>query len=438
MELELKLRVILSAFIALVAAATLPEDATATTATTTTTTAGRSRRGGTGRNNPKNAKKKKNILLLLTDDQDVALGSFDHMPHVMRHVREGGVCFEGGGFVHTPVCCPSRSSILTGRYLHAGRGGMAINNSLAGNCYGPEWRSTMEAHHTFAVHAKDRQAGGRSGTGYTTAFCGKYLNQYRADDDTDDTDFPAPKTKTSSSIPPGWDYWYGLEGNSRYYNTTIVEGRPGPNATTTVVRHVHGNRYPDDYLPLLLRNYTLNLLRTTLREPWIMVVAWPTPHAPFTPEPWADGIHRDHHAPRDAPNYNATESSQRQKHWIMRQLQPLTVETENVIDDYYRMRLDALVTVDMHVRALVETLSTTSSSGRTPDSKDMVEEDGTPSSTLLDRTVIMYTSDNGFQFGQHRLAIDKVTTNNVDACVCFCFVLSSGIFGLLCFVLARV
>lgn len=313
-----------------------------------------------------------NILLLVTDDQDIALGSFDHMPYVSQYLREQGSCFEGGGFVHTPVCCPSRSSILTGRYLHHGLG-MAINNSIAGNCYGPVWKSAMEAHHTFAVHAQ--------ASGYTTAFCGKYLNQYHADGQDENA--------TEASIPAGWDYWLGLEGNSRYYNTTLVEGKPARNANgsrTDVTFRRHGDNYPQDYLPLILQNYSLNLLRT-LPEPWIMVVAWPTPHAPFTPEPWADGLHHTNHAPNDTPDYNASFSSQQQKHWLIRQLDPLSDQTAASIDQYYRMRLDALVTIDHHVHALMETLTSTQQ---------------------LYHTLAIYTSDNGFQFGQHRLAIDKV------------------------------
>ena len=34
----------------------------------------------------------------------------------------------------------------------------------------------------------------------------------------------------------------------------------------------------------------------------------------------------------------------------------------------------------------------------------------TKAKLAIDRTVIIYTSDNGFQFGQHRLSIDKVST----------------------------
>lgn len=88
-----------------------------------------------------------NILLLLTDDQDVVLGSFDHMPNVKTLLQEKGITFDNA-FVHTPICCPSRSQILTGRYSHHG---VARNNSLAGNCYGKEWIENVESDYTYGM-----------------------------------------------------------------------------------------------------------------------------------------------------------------------------------------------------------------------------------------------------------------------------------------------
>ena len=70
-----------------------------------------------------------NILLLLTDDQDVLIGGTEHMPLLNKHLIQPGVTFKNA-FVHTPICCPSRSSILTGLYLHNGG---AYNNSVSGN-----------------------------------------------------------------------------------------------------------------------------------------------------------------------------------------------------------------------------------------------------------------------------------------------------------------
>jgi N-acetylglucosamine-6-sulfatase len=104
-----------------------------------------------------------NILILLTDDQDIVSGY--EMPLLRKHMEEQGTTF-ANAFVHTPICCPSRSSILSGRYLH---NGAALNNSQSGNCYGDEWRKNVEPR-SLAVHAQK--------AGYTTMYAGKYLNRY--------------------------------------------------------------------------------------------------------------------------------------------------------------------------------------------------------------------------------------------------------------------
>lgn len=61
-----------------------------------------------------------NIVFLLTDDQDLLLGGASAAPlptHYPR-LKSRGATFTNW-FVHTPVCCPSRSEILTGKYFHS-------------------------------------------------------------------------------------------------------------------------------------------------------------------------------------------------------------------------------------------------------------------------------------------------------------------------------
>ena len=58
-----------------------------------------------------------NFFFLLTDDQDTLLGGAAHMPAVRELLVAGGANFTNA-FVHTPICCPSRSELLTGKYFH--------------------------------------------------------------------------------------------------------------------------------------------------------------------------------------------------------------------------------------------------------------------------------------------------------------------------------
>ena len=119
-----------------------------------------------------------NIFMLLTDDQDVTLGGLDGhahgipykpgpnpMPQLKKYLTEQGTTFSNA-FVHTPICCPSRSSYMTGRYLHNSG---TFENDIGHGCSNQTWADGPETR-SFAAHAK--------AAGYHTSYSGKYLNQY--------------------------------------------------------------------------------------------------------------------------------------------------------------------------------------------------------------------------------------------------------------------
>ena len=110
---------------------------------------------------------KSNIVMFLTDDQDYVLDALEPMVKTREWFSEGQ--FFENAFVSTPVCCPSRASLLTGRYQHNTH---VFNNSEAGNCYGPEWTAAngLEATKTFGSIIQQE-------ANYNTFYAGKYLNR---------------------------------------------------------------------------------------------------------------------------------------------------------------------------------------------------------------------------------------------------------------------
>lgn len=66
-----------------------------------------------------------NIVWILTDDQDQllggsfppTLGNATPMPKTKALMQDGGTHAENW-YIHTPICSPSRSELLTGRYFH--------------------------------------------------------------------------------------------------------------------------------------------------------------------------------------------------------------------------------------------------------------------------------------------------------------------------------
>ncbi len=308
-----------------------------------------------------------NILLLLTDDQDVILGGTSNQPLLLKHLADQGTTFKNY-FVHTPVCCSSRSSILTGRYIHNGG---AVTNFVSGNCDGPDWIANNEKR-TFAVYAKQ--------AGYRTSYAGKYLNTYGI-----------VQQGGSVSVPPGWDKWLGavtdkLAYGSHYYNYSTILSDDGKSTTTTF----HADNYAKDYLPDLAANRTLDAIRNFTDpasggKPFLIVNAWTAPHGPFHAAPWAADLFPNITAPR-TPNYNASSVYQQQKHWLLRQLSPIDANLAAQIDLAHRRRQQTLQSVDRHIDQFVK----------------LLEERG-----VLNNTVIIYTSDNGYQLGQHRIILEK-------------------------------
>ncbi|KAM8743452.1 glucosamine (N-acetyl)-6-sulfatase (Sanfilippo disease IIID), b [Acanthopagrus schlegelii] len=295
--------------------------------------------------------KPSNIILILADDQDVQLGGMTPMKKTKMLIGDEGATFVNA-FTVTPLCCPSRSSILTGRYPHNHE---VRNNSVSGNCSSIQWQKGPETE-AFPVYLSKLK--------YQTFFAGKYLNQYGKKDG-----------ENASHVPTGWDHWHALVGNSQYYNYTLsVDGK----------EEVHGDSYEKDYFTDLITNRSLNFLENrSPQHPFFLMLSPPAPHSPWTAAPQYQKEFANVKAPRDG----SFDKPGKDKHWLLRQpVNPMPSSSLDYLDNAYRKRWQTLLSVDDMVEMLVKKL-------------ESIKE--------LNNTYIFYTSDNGYHTGQFSLPIDK-------------------------------
>ncbi|CAH1990327.1 unnamed protein product [Acanthoscelides obtectus] len=301
---------------------------------------------------------KPNFVFFLTDDQDVLLNGM--VPLTRTHFLLGlrGKTFTNA-YVNTPICCPSRSTILTGKYAHNTG---VVNNSIAGNCSSRYWQRHQEKH-SLAANLKENE--------YVTFYAGKYLNAYGHKD--------AGGTK---HVPKGYDWWIGLKGNSRYYNYTLS---------------LNGSAkfFKDDYLTDVLTKYGKDFLKMRPRgNPFFMMLAPPACHAPFTPAKRHEHTFNGTKVVRN-PAFNYTSSG---KHWLVRMQPQQLPQNVSILDDIQRHRLQSLLAVDEMVKTIVEEVE---------------------SAGEINNTYFIFTSDHGFHIGQFSLPWDKRQPYETDIRVPF-------------------
>jgi len=177
-----------------------------------------------------------NIILFITDDQTVGTVSHDTMPNTWRWMWQGGRTYPNFS-ISDPLCCPSRMTIMAGRYAHNTG---VIDNLSSRISFHPDMRGTVQC------YLKD--------AGYDTAFFGKYLNGWNYS--------RKPPCVGDYAITPGEQH-YGLDFRT---NDGIV--RP--------------SGWDDTYVT----SQALDFLRTKAGAgPWFMTVSFMAPHSPYTPLP---------------------------------------------------------------------------------------------------------------------------------------------------------
>ncbi|MGZ6316701.1 MAG: sulfatase-like hydrolase/transferase [Anaerolineales bacterium] len=283
-----------------------------------------------------------NIILILTDDQPPQ--SVQYMPNVQKELAGKGISFMNA-FVTTPLCCPSRASILTGLYAH--NHGVETDRSPQGGA------TVFKDASTIAVWLKAR--------GYRTALMGKYLNNY---------DSISP----SGYVPPGWDEWdafmaQGKNDGGYYYGYTMSENGK-------VVQYgTDAAAYSSD----VLTAKALKFIQDSGNHPFFLMLNYYNPHQTYiAADRYKDMFKTDSEFKRYRPPNFLQSDLTGKPDW----LKTLEKPEAAYLDHVYERILRSIMAVDDGTGKIVNTL-------------DRLSE--------RDRTAVFYMTDNGESLGDNNV-----------------------------------
>ncbi len=305
---------------------------------------------------------KPNIVVVMTDDQTVE--NMRAMPQVRSLIGDAGMTFDNNVVTYA-ICCPSRATFLTGQYTH--------NHGVRSNAAPEGGYTKLDHNNTLPLWLQQ--------AGYVTGNIGKYLNGYGKVD--------------STEVPPGWTEWYGAIGNSadKYFNYYMSENG----------RVVFYAKSPEEYKSDVFTNMALDFIRR--RAPGAAAggapfFLWISYHAPHWGNPVEPGDPTSIQTPVPAPRHKGrfaglllppspafNEANMSDKPASMRSRPLLTTTVKNALQEAYRQRLESLLSVDEGVASIMAAL-----------------QDG----GVLDNTMVIFTSDNGFFQGEHRIEFGKI------------------------------
>ncbi len=279
-----------------------------------------------------------NVVVILSDDQRYDL--MPYLPLTTALLQAERVDF-AQAFATTPLCCPTRASLLTGLYSH--NTGVLQNYLPNGGAIKFDPSSTIA---TWLLNA-----------GYRTGLYGKYLNAYHL---------------ISPAVPPGWSEFHAFVGHDddEYYSYTL-------NHNGTLTSYGTG---PQDYsTDELSREAAQFITSTPATRPLFLYFTPYAPHAPATPAPGDIGTFAGF--PKWRPrSYNEADVSDKPA-WI--RAQPLLTAAEMAAEDaFHERQLESMQALDRSVSNLVAAL----------------KQSGRWNSTLL-----VFAGDNGLVWGEHRL-----------------------------------
>ena len=246
------------------------------------------------------------------------------------------------------LCGPSRLALLRGQYGH--NTGATSNRRLYAHVHGQGLEQS-----TIATWLHD--------SGYATALFGKYINGYGRRIAGVGRDY----------VPPGWTEWYG--------------GAPGGafsfwlNENGTVVHFDADGPHAND----VLGDLAVSFIHRHAEGPMFLYVAPGSPHGRAWPAHRHDGAFGDAEPPEGPSTYEADVSDK--PAWIRNLHQSPTGNGARRLQQY-RNRLRSMLSVEDLIASVMEALRADSQ---------------------LENTYFIFTSDNGFHYGEHRIKAAKAT-----------------------------
>lgn len=306
---------------------------------------------------------KPNIILIQLDDSTYSdlhakLPNGEYvLKNVHRYLIRSGTSLENY-HASLSLCCPARATLLTGQYAHNHT--VLSNDSPTGGF--------LKLNHANTLPIWLQQAG------YYTSHTGKYMNGYNGGTSTNGISAPRP---------PGWDDWYttvriGGYPQGSYYNYQIHDNNT----------FLFFGNAPTDYLTDVLANHAVDVIaqRASGNQPYYLQVDFFAPHgepANAIPAARHSGMMSGMMAPR-TPSFNESDVSDKPLDVKNRPL--LTNIDIAAIDLRFQKRAESLLAVDEAVARIIRALKNTGQ---------------------YDNTIIIFTSDNGWMQGEHRLPLGK-------------------------------
>lgn len=303
-------------------------------------------------------KNQPNIIIILTDDMDSKL--MPYMPKTNQLIGEQGATFTNY-FITTPLCCPSRASMLRGQYGH--------NTDILENNPGfARFFKLKEEEDALPVWLNN--------AGYQTALIGKYLNNY-------------PTNAGKNYVPPGWSDWQAFQyGDNFYYNYTM-------NENGELIEYQNAE---SDYSTDVIKEKSLRFIDSSLinDSAFFLLASVYAPHGPSIPAARHSALFNDLEYPQ-TPSFNESDISDKPS--VIQALSQTGNEfDEGDANDLFKKRVQSLQAVDELVEEIIQ----------------MLEANGE-----LDNTYIIFTSDNGFHMGEHGMPSGKGTAYEEDIKVPF-------------------